>query len=96
MAFPNRSLSPHEPRESHEPDELASEPIERAGRPPIEVCPLCGTRVAGSDMRCPSCNRSLAGVGNRPGPFSRRDVVLWAATIVAIYLVVMLVVYAAR
>jgi hypothetical protein len=85
-----------EPDEPHEPDDLTSEPDRAAGLPAIEVCPLCGTQVGGSDMRCPRCNRSLAGVGNRPGPFSRRDVVLWVATIAAIYVAVMLVVYAAR
>ncbi len=82
--------------EPPEPDEPSVS--DRGAGPPaaVEACPLCGTPVAASDMRCPSCNRSLAGVGNRPGPFSRRDVVLWATTILVIYLVVMLVVYAAR
>ena len=85
-----------EPDDSPDADERATEADRAAGPPAIEVCPLCGTRVAGSDMRCPSCNRSLVGVGNRPGPFSRRDVVLWVATIAVIYATVMLVVYAAR
>ena len=64
--------------EPPEPSDPSSVP-DRGGPPAaVEVCPLCGTPVAASDMRCPSCNRSLAGVGNRPGPFSRRDVVMWA------------------
>jgi hypothetical protein len=85
-----------EPDESHDPNELASETDRAPGLPAVEVCPLCGIPVAASDMRCPSCNRSLAGVGNRPGPFSRRDVVVWVATIAAIYVAVMIVVYVAR
>jgi hypothetical protein len=39
---------------------------------------------------------SLAGVGERPGPFARRDVWLWAAGLVVIYLVVLAIVLLAR
>ena len=82
-----------------EPDDTSPDRVPAANTgstPAVETCPLCGTAVAMSDMRCPSCNRSLAGVGNRPGPFSRRDVVLWAVTILVIYLAVMAAVFAAR
>jgi hypothetical protein len=62
----------------------------------IETCPLCGARVRGDDERCPECNMTLAGVGRRPGRFSRQSVWVWAAALLAIYLVVLAIVVAAR
>ncbi|MET0275396.1 MAG: hypothetical protein ABW073_06980 [Acidimicrobiia bacterium] len=87
-----------EPVPEPQPEPLPSmnDASNTARAPAGDTCPLCATPIAPSDMRCPRCNRSLAGVGNRPGPFSRRDVVLWAGTILVIYLAVMLIVFAAR
>jgi hypothetical protein len=56
------------------------------------TCPLCGTAVAPGDERCPACNRTLAGVAGRPGPFSRQVLWLWAGVLLAIYLVALAVV----
>ena len=40
-----------------------------------DVCPLCGDAVAPpADARCRECNMTLAGVGARPAPFTRRSV----------------------
>jgi hypothetical protein len=39
---------------------------------------------------------SLAGVGDRPGPFARGAVWIWAGALLSIYLVVLLVVALAR
>jgi len=56
------------------------------------ACPLCGTLVQPNDLRCPSCNMTLAGIGGRPGPFSRRVLWAWALALLAIYLVVLVIV----
>ena len=65
---------------------------EPAPSPPPEVCPLCGAAVASSAMRCESCGMTLAGTGGRPGMFRRRTLWLWAAGLLAIYLIVLAVV----
>ncbi len=65
------------------------------GHPPApSVCPLCGASVPDSESvtRCESCGMSLAGVGNRPGPFSSSTIWWWAGGLLAIYLVVLLIV----
>ena len=64
--------------------------------PRVEACPLCGTPVRPSDERCPECNMTLAGVGARPTGLDRRAIGLWAAVLVAIYVVVLAIVVAAR
>ena len=56
------------------------------------TCPLCATLVQPNDLRCPSCNMTLAGIGGRPGPFSRRVLWAWALALLAIYLVVLVIV----
>jgi hypothetical protein len=78
------------------PEPVEPDGPQSSGAAPGEACPLCGSLVVASDMRCSRCGRSLAGLGERPGPFSRRDVVLWVVSLVVIYLVVMLVVLVAR
>ena len=66
-------------------DEVASGVVASA-------CPLCGTLVQPNDLRCPSCNMTLAGIGGRPGPFSRRVLWAWALALLAIYLIVLVVI----
>ena len=61
-----------------------------------EVCPLCGVAVAANDARCPACKMTLAGIGARPAAFTRQSVWYWAAALLAIYLVVLAIVAAAR
>jgi predicted nucleic acid-binding Zn ribbon protein len=60
--------------------------------PLAAVCPLCGEPVAADAMRCTACGMTLEGVGDRPDPFPRRILWLWAAALLAIYLVVLLIV----
>ena len=60
------------------------------------VCPLCGAPVGSDDERCPACNMTLAGVGGRPAPFTRWSLWRWAAALLAIYLLVLVVVVAVR
>ena len=59
-------------------------------------CPLCGAPVGSDAERCPECNMTLAGVGGRPAPFTRRSLWLWAGGLLAIYLVVLVLVALAR
>ena len=56
------------------------------------VCPLCATPITSAEARCPSCGMDLAGVGGRPGPFSRATLWWWAAAMLLIYLVVLVIV----
>jgi hypothetical protein len=60
--------------------------------PLAAVCPLCGEPVGSDAMRCTVCGMTLEGVGLRPDPFPRRILWLWAAALVAVYLVVLLIV----
>jgi hypothetical protein len=62
----------------------------------VVVCPLCGAPVLPADERCRQCSMTLAGVGGRPDAFTRRSRWLWAAGLLAIYLVVMVIVVLAR
>jgi predicted amidophosphoribosyltransferase len=55
----------------------------------IGACPLCGGPVAVEAIRCPDCGMTLSGVAGRPGPFSRRDLWLWAAALLVLYLIVL-------
>jgi len=61
-----------------------------------QACPLCGSPVAANDARCPDCNMTLAGIGGRPDPFTRRSLRLWAAALLAIYVFALLIVLAVR
>jgi hypothetical protein len=67
-----------------------------AAAPAGELCPLCDAPVRASDSRCPECNMTLAGVGNRPAAFSRRSLWLWAGGLLVIYLVVVVILALAR
>ncbi len=64
--------------------------------PHTETCPLCGAPVGRDDARCPDCNMTLAGTGQREPAFDRRSIWLWAGALLAIYLVVLAIVVAAR
>jgi predicted amidophosphoribosyltransferase len=57
-----------------------------------EHCPLCGAPVEPRADRCESCGMTLAGMGSRPGPFSRRSLWLWAAVVCVIYTVALVIV----
>jgi hypothetical protein len=78
-----------------EPEPHAA-PEPEAGASTVDVCPLCGARVAAGDLRCPACNMTLAGVGPRPAPFTSRSLWWWAAGLLVIYLIVLAIVAAAR
>jgi len=58
-------------------------------------CAVCGTRVTADATRCPSCGLSLPGAtGNRV--LGRRGLWLIVAVLAAVYVVVLLIVNAAR
>ena len=59
-----------------------------------DVCPLCEALVARSAARCPQCGFDLAGVGERPGAYSRQALWWTIAGFVAIYVVVLALVAA--
>ena len=61
-----------------------------------ETCPLCGAPVVAHDARCPDCNMTLDGIGARPAAFTRQSLWFWAGALLAIYLVVLAIVVAAR
>jgi uncharacterized protein (DUF983 family) len=64
--------------------------------PAADVCPLCGRGVTRDATRCGSCGYHLAGVGGRPGPFDRTALVWTVIGFAIVYVVVALVVLAAR
>ncbi len=64
--------------------------------PVAGTCPQCGNPVAAVLVRCSSCGFSLAGVGGRPGPFSRATIVWTAIGFLAVYLVTLWIVALAR
>jgi hypothetical protein len=55
-------------------------------------CPLCGESVAVEFPRCGACGFDLAGVGGRPGPFTRTVFWLTAMGFLAVYLVTLAIV----
>lgn len=60
--------------------------------PMLDTCPLCDQPVAPGAERCAACGYPLAGVGGRPGPFSRATLWWTAAAFVVLYLVTLLIV----
>ena len=58
------------------------------------LCPVCAVPVAPTDTRCPACNYDLAGVGGRPGAYSRMALWWTVAGFVAVYVIVLLIVIA--
>ncbi len=69
---------------------------EPASSVPASSCPLCDTPTDPNRDRCPECGYALAGVGTRPGPYSRWT--SWATVLglVAIYLAAVVIVLLAR
>ena len=62
---------------------------------PVPTCAVCGTQVAPDAVRCPSCGLSLpSATGGRV--LGRRGLWLIAAVLAAVYVVVLLIVNAAR
>ena len=73
-----------------------SSPSPRPANPPGGECPVCGAPVIAADARCVECNYDLAGLGGRPGPYSRAARWWTAIGFVAIYVIVLVVVAATR
>ena len=57
-----------------------------------EPCPICGTVPAAADERCPACHCDLAGIGDRPSPWSKMTIAWMIAAFLVVYGVVVLVV----
>ena len=74
---------------------MKPEPDPGVGPAPAS-CPLCGTPVRPDAERCPECGMTLAGVGDRPGAYSRAALWWTVAAFVAVYVVVLAVVAATR
>ena len=85
-----------EPQANDDRDGRDDEQASSSPSPPatgvVSVCPLCGAPVQSSELRCPRCNMTLAGIDGRPGPFSRAVLLGWAATLLVIYAVVLAIV----
>ncbi len=71
---------------------MSAEPEPVPATPTVSACPLCGIPVVPESMRCEACGMTLAGTGDRPGPFLRRTLWVWAGALLAIYLVVLVLV----
>jgi len=72
------------------------EPTPAPGAPEAASCPLCATPVGPQLERCPECGYTLAGVGDRPGAYSRAALWWTVAAFVAVYVLVLAVVAATR
>jgi predicted amidophosphoribosyltransferase len=64
--------------------------------PAPDACPVCGAHVTSNDTRCRSCGYHLAGIGGRPGPFDRTTLIWTVVGFAVVYVLVALVVLAAR
>ena len=60
------------------------------------ACPLCGTPAPPEADRCQECGYDLAGVGGRPGPFSRAVLAWSAMSLLVVYLVTLAIVALTR
>ena len=71
---------------------MSAEPIEV----PAGTCPVCGAPAPGDAhaSRCPDCGYDLAGIGGRPGAFSRSVLLRTAIGFLAIYVVTLAIVAA--
>ena len=64
-----------EPQPHDDPRDDGRDESHRAAAPPppppggvVSACPLCGAPVPATELRCPQCNMTLAGIDGRPGP----------------------------
>jgi hypothetical protein len=71
---------------------MSAEPVPSTPSPPPTACPLCRAPVPATALRCESCGMTLAGTAGRRAMFTRGTLWLWAACLLAIYLVVLVVV----
>jgi hypothetical protein len=69
---------------------------DRPGAASAGACPLCGVAVPEGTRRCGSCGCDLAGVAGGAGPFSRAALWLTVAAVLAVYVLTLLIVLAAR
>lgn len=63
---------------------------------PGALCPLCESPAPTAGDRCPECGFDLAGVGGRPGPFSRAVLAWSAMSLLVVYLVTLAIVALTR
>jgi hypothetical protein len=75
---------------------MRPEPSPAPGPDGVPRCPLCATPVGPALSRCPECGYTLAGVGDRPGAYSRAALWWTVAAFVAVYVLVLAVVAATR
>jgi hypothetical protein len=59
-------------------------------------CPLCDAPVATDAVRCGDCGMTLELTAGRPAVFTNRVFLLWAAGLLAVWLVVLAVVLVDR
>jgi hypothetical protein len=64
--------------------------------PAADACPVCGGPIDREPARCGSCGYHLGGIGERPGPLDRAALLWSIAGFALVYVIVMLVVLAAR
>ena len=64
--------------------------------PAPRECPVCGGPIAPADARCLDCNYDLAGIGDRPGVFSRATMWWTVVGFAVVYAIVLAVVAATR
>jgi hypothetical protein len=69
---------------------------EAAASAPVTECPLCGTPLAPAAPRCAECGYHLAGVGDRPGPWTKPALWWTAAGLLIVYAITLLIVALAR
>jgi hypothetical protein len=55
-------------------------------------CPLCEAPVAADAARCADCGMDLELAPGRPDPFSLRVVLLWAAGLLLVFAVALVIV----
>ena len=56
------------------------------------TCPFCGASVHGDAARCGDCGMTLELAAGRPSPFTTQVFWLWAAALLIVWLVVLVVV----
>jgi hypothetical protein len=59
-------------------------------------CPFCGAPVGAAAPRCGDCGMTLELAAGRPNPFTNGVLWLWAAGILLVWLVVLVIVAAER